>query len=244
MEHYFITGVSSGIGLNLVNLLLSTKEEVTIHGCSRRNPNIDDSRFHFYDIDLAHTETLYEQANDFFSGVSGLIKKIVLVNNAGSLGHTVFVGHQHDSHYQQVMSINSLAPMLLSEIFVKQFQKHEAEKIVFNISSGAAQKDIEGWAAYCASKAALDRFTGVCAKEQLHQRLAIQFHSISPGVIDTPMQEEIRKVSIENFPSLDRFVDLHRRGELMPAKEAAKKIMKLLNEASLRNEVYLSLRNF
>ncbi|MDB5273859.1 MAG: short-chain dehydrogenase [Chitinophagaceae bacterium] len=232
------------MGLSLVNLLLSTQRELTIHGCSRHDPNIDDSRFHFYEIDLAHTEKLYEQANDFLRSVSDLTQKIVLVNNAGSLGHTAFVGHQNISHYQRVMSINSLAPMVLSEVFVKQFQDQEAEKVVFNISSGAAQKDMEGWAAYCASKAALDRFTGVCAKEQLHQLLPIHFHSISPGVMDTPMQEEIRKAPIENFPSLNRFVDLYQSGELMLADEAAKKVMKLLNEASIRNVVYLSLRNF
>jgi len=244
VEHYFITGVSSGIGLSLVKALLSEQKELIVHGCSRRNPAIDDSRFHFYEIDLSATEKLYKQVNDFFNYPSGQVNKIVLINNAGSLGHTAFVGHQNVSHYEQVMSINSIAPMVLSEVFVKQFQEQEAEKIVFNISSGAAQKDIEGWAAYCASKAALDRFTAVCAKEQTQQRLPIHFHSISPGVIDTPMQEEIRNTSIKNFPSRDRFVGLHQAGELLAGDEAARKVIKLLNESSLRSEVLLSLRNF
>jgi benzil reductase ((S)-benzoin forming) len=89
--------------------------------------------------------------------------KLILINNAGVLGDIAFTGNQEWIHYQQVLAVNTIAPMILCEAFVKQFQQHAAEKVVFNVSSGAANKDIEGWAAYCASKAALDRFTTVCA---------------------------------------------------------------------------------
>ncbi|MBC7485605.1 MAG: SDR family NAD(P)-dependent oxidoreductase [Cytophagaceae bacterium] len=128
-------------------------------------------------------------------------------------------------------------------MFIKLFQHIEPERIIFNISSGAANKDIEGWAAYCASKLALDRFTTVCAQEQTHKIHPISIHSVSPGVIDTAMQAEIRTASKEQFPSLDHFVGLHRNGELLSADVAAEKIIVLLNRANFRSNSLLSLRN-
>jgi benzil reductase ((S)-benzoin forming) len=243
MEHYFITGVSSGIGLALVKALLNQDQELVIHGCSRRDPAILDPRFCFYALDLSETKQLELSAVDFFKVKPSPGDRIILINNAGMLGNVDFVGHQTAAHYTNVFAVNTLAPILLCEAFVHQFQEADAEKLIFNISSGAASKDIEGWAAYCASKAALDRFTMVCAQEQTHQERPIGLYSISPGVIDTAMQAEIRGVAKERFPALERFVNLHRDGDLMDAQDAAEKILLLLNSSHLRHSTWLTLRD-
>lgn len=243
MNQYFITGVSSGIGLALVKQLLSQQEELTIHGCSRRDPGIVDPRFHFYNMDLSEAASLEKYASHFFELERLDFNRILLINNAGMLGDIAFVGEQEPGHYISTFTVNVIAPMIFNEAFVKQFQHAETEKIIFNISSGAANKDIEGWAAYCASKAALDRFTTVCAQEQTHKAQPIGIYSVSPGVIDTPMQSEIRAASREQFPSLDRFIELHEKGELLSAEIAADRIIRLLNRGDLRSNSLLSLRN-
>ncbi|MDB5256891.1 MAG: short-chain dehydrogenase [Chitinophagaceae bacterium] len=243
MDHYFITGVSSGIGLALVKELLSQEQELSIHGCSRRDPSIGDPRFHFYKIDLSDSSGLEKKATDFFKLQAGLFNRLILINNAGMLGDVAFVGEQQAEHYIATFTVNALAPIIFSEVFIKQFQNTDTEKLIFNISSGAASKDIEGWAAYCASKSALDRFTTVCAQEQIHKTHPIGVYSISPGVIDTAMQAEIRTASKEKFPSLDRFLALHQNGELLSAEATAGKILSLVNRADLRHNTLLSLRN-
>lgn len=243
MDHYFITGVSSGIGLALVNELLSAPGDLMIHGCSRRKPPIEDQRFRFYTGDLSDLAALEKQSPNFFNVKTNPNDKYMLINNAGMLGSVAFVGNQEAAHYVNTFTVNTLAPILLAEKFIRQFQELPGEKLIFNISSGAAAKDIEGWAAYCASKSALDRFTTVCAQEQAHKQHPVEVYSISPGVIDTAMQAEIRTASKAQFPSLDRFLNLHREGELLPAKEAAQKIIWLLNRPDLRTSTLLSLRN-
>ena len=243
MNQYFITGVSSGIGLALVKQLLLQQEELTIHGCSRRDPGIDDPRFHFYHIDLSEIELLEKNASRFFKVEPWDFKRVVLINNAGMLGDVAFVGEQQPEHYLATFAVNTLAPIIFSEVFIKLFQHTEPEKIIFNISSGAASKDIEGWAAYCASKAALDRFTTVCAQEQTHKARPVNIHSISPGMIDTGMQAKIRTASREQFPSIDRFIACHQNGELLSPDVAADKIILLLNQRELRENPLLSLRN-
>ncbi|MDF2456501.1 MAG: short-chain dehydrogenase [Cytophagaceae bacterium] len=243
MNQYFITGVSSGIGLALVKELLAQGGELTIHGCSRRDPGINDPRFHFYPIDLSNTNELEQKAHDFFTVEPWDFKRLVLVNNAGILGEVAFIGEQQAKHYISTFTVNALAPVIFSEVFIKLFQYTDPERIIFNISSGAANKDMEGWAAYCASKAALDRFTSVCAQEQTHKETPIEVYSISPGVIDTAMQAEIRSASKDKFPALDRFLTLHQDGELLPADDAARKLILLLNKPDLRKQPLLSLRN-
>ncbi len=244
MDQYFVTGVSSGIGLALVNELLSSPaSELIINGYSRRDPGIQDSRFHFHALDLSDLAQVEKRASDFFKVKANKTDRLILINNAGMLGHVAFIGEQQANHYAATFAVNTLAPIVLCEAFVKEFQELEAEKIIFNISSGAANKDIEGWAAYCASKSALDRFTTVCAQEQTHKKQPIQAYSVSPGVIDTAMQAEIRRASKEKFPALDRFLSLHQDGELLPATAAARKLILLLNNPDLRKQPLLSLRN-
>jgi benzil reductase ((S)-benzoin forming) len=72
-----------------------------------------------------------------------------------------------------------------------------------NISSGAATKAYEGWAAYCASKAAVDQLTRVVALEEARHDLSA--YSLSPGIVDTDMQTAIRGADPASFPERDRF---------------------------------------
>lgn len=243
MEHYFITGVSSGIGLALVQELLAHKDKIKVYGLARRDPGLKDHRFHFFPCDLTEVDSLYEKATNIFNVSPQDNDRLVLINNAGTLGEVAFIGQQSASHYAHTFAVNAVSPMIMCDAFIQQFQSFEGEKIIFNISSGAASKDIEGWAAYCASKAALDRFTTVCVKEQTHAHNQVHIHSVSPGVVDTAMQYEIRNSSEEKFPSLSRFVELHRNGELIPPSLAAKKLIYLLDTPSLRVQTFLSLRD-
>ena len=62
--------------------------------------------------------------------------------------------------------------------------------VLVNMSSGAATKPYEGWAAYCASKAAVDQMTRVVALEEARHDLFA--YAVAPGLVDTDMQTAIR----------------------------------------------------
>ena len=80
--------------------------------------------------------------------------------------------------------------------------------MLVNITSGAATKPYEGWAAYCASKAAVDHATRVVAAEEAEAGL--RAHAVAPGVVDTDMQAAIRATPADRFPEVERFVQLKR----------------------------------
>ena len=75
--------------------------------------------------------------------------------------------------------------------------------VLVNISSGAATKPYVGWAAYCASKAAVDQLTRVVALEEARHGLAA--YAVSPGLVDTDMQVAIRAADEARSPKRERF---------------------------------------
>ena len=82
--------------------------------------------------------------------------------------------------------------------------------MLINISSGAAWQGYAGWAAYCASKAGVDRLTEVVHLEE--RAAGLRAYAVAPGVVDTHMQELIRGSALEDFPEVERFRELKRSG--------------------------------
>ncbi len=72
---------------------------------------------------------------------------------------------------------------------------------VVNISSGAATGVLEGWTAYCASKAAVLSLTRGAHLEYGARGLHVV--GLSPGTVATPMQVEIRASGLNRVSRLD-----------------------------------------
>ncbi len=72
---------------------------------------------------------------------------------------------------------------------------------IINISSGAAHGPVEGWSAYCSSKAAVYMLTRAADKEARDKGLRIL--GLSPGTVATQMQREIKASGINPVSQLD-----------------------------------------
>jgi NAD(P)-dependent dehydrogenase (short-subunit alcohol dehydrogenase family) len=72
---------------------------------------------------------------------------------------------------------------------------------IVNISSGAATSVLEGWSAYCASKAAVLMLTR--AVHQEYGGRGIRCLGLSPGTVATDMQRAIRRSGINPVSRLD-----------------------------------------
>lgn len=151
-------------------------------------------------------------------------RRWVLVNNAGLLGP---VGSRYGAtDIAPLLQVNLGAPMLLARCFVDSLAEVAAPKQVINVSSGAATRVIEGWSLYCASKAGLDHFGRCLAAEQQHATHPVDVVNLSPGVIDTGMQAQIRAADAAGFPDHERFVALHAHGALASADAVAAAILR------------------
>jgi benzil reductase ((S)-benzoin forming) len=225
----YVTGVSRGLGKAIALKFLQEGYPVTGLG---RSSDIHHENYTFQACDLSVSSDL---ENIQFDAES---EEIILINNAGQIGHLQRSSDQTEPDFEEVLRVNTLAPMYLSWACLNQAKG--AVKIA-NISSGAATRAIPGWAAYCASKAALDRFSETLQLEETEKGRDVCIWSVAPGVIDTAMQEKIRAASPTNFSSLETFLDLKKNDELTSPEAAADKLFRLIVHAEI-NRVVCSLR--
>ena len=227
-----ITGSSKGIGKELSLLLL--EKGYTVFGYSRTN-SIRHKNFHFNQIDLSSIQNL-ESIN--FPKVDE-DEHVCLINNAGEIGEIDKFGNKKTNDIINEFNLNTVAPSILSNSFIRSFKDQSNHPIIINISSGAALRPIESWGTYCQSKAALDMLTKIINQE--HN--SIKAYSIYPGVVDTEMQKKIRDTDIEKFALKDVFVEYFRNNELVDPKIISKKIYHILSNLDLFEDNMISLRD-
>lgn len=234
-----ITGHTKGLGKAIFDQFLS-RENFQIMAISRSGLGLKNSRLTEIPLDLGDLPKLEANLPGIFP--QGDFKKVILINNAGWIGEVKPVGKLTPKGIQRAMNLNLLAPMILCEGFVKAYSELQAEKLICNISSGAAHKPLSGWAEYCSSKAGLAMFSQVAA-EDLSEN-GFRFFSLAPGIVDTEMQADIRKAEESDFPSLHRFTKYKSEGQLSSADQVAEKVFYLLDHSDLFTEVIQDVRNF
>ena len=227
-----ITGSSKGIGKELSLLLL--EKGYTVFGYSRTN-SIRHKNFHFNQIDLSSIQNL-ESIN---LPKLDEDEHVCLINNAGEIGEIDKFGNKKTNDIINEFNLNTVAPSILSNSFIRSYQDKSNHPIIINISSGAALRPIESWGTYCQSKAALDMLTKIINQE--HN--SIKAYSIYPGVVDTEMQKKIRDTDIEKFALKDVFVEYFRNNELVDPKIISKKIYHILSNLNLFEDNMISLRD-
>jgi benzil reductase ((S)-benzoin forming) len=227
-----ITGSSKGIGRELSLLLL--QKGYTVFGYSRTN-SIKHKDFNFNQIDLT-------QVNNLESIRFPQVKKdehICLINNAGDIGEIEKFGNKKTNDIINEFNINTVAPSVLCNTFIKNYQNQSNHAVIMNISSGAALRPIESWGTYCQSKAAIDMLTKIINEEHPY----IKAYSIYPGVVDTEMQRKIRDTDIEKFALKDIFVEYFNNKELVDPKIISQKIYHILSNLDLFKDNMVSLRD-
>ncbi len=243
---YFITGTSSGIGYALTNHILSTENDVLVEGISRTQ-TIHHQNYKHHTFDLSEIDNLI----GFFGKlhlekrIKSKIDKVVLINNAGTLGEVGYVGKIASEEIIKTMNINTIAPFVLMNEFLRTFDTDtfgNIEKVIINISSGASQRPIDGWASYCASKAGLNLFSEVIKEEEQHLNNNTKIFNVSVGVVDTNMQEQIRKSKQNEFSNVEYFKELKATNQLASPKFIAEKIYSIIQSPQDYADIWQKLQ--
>jgi benzil reductase ((S)-benzoin forming) len=219
------------LGLALAKALLARNEHVIGIG---RSTSLEHPNFRFISCDLSRLEDIQ------LLGFPVLEGPVTLINNAGILGEIGRISQLESPDFDTVLTVNTLAPYYLTRALYSRLSEPENFTLV-NISSGAAKRSIPSWAAYCASKAALDRWTENFYLEELELGRALKVYAVAPGVIDTDMQAEIRNVDETVFSAHQNFVALKANDQLYSPEYAAELLLKLL-ENEHEGQVCMDLR--
>ena len=182
-KNIIITGTSSGIGFELVNIF--SKKNHRVLALSRDNSKLRELKLDgvdAIDFDLNHND--YGKINEFLKKDE---KIDILINNAGYLVNKPFKETTLED-FQMVYSTNVFSVAMLIKNTIDFM---ESGSNVLNISSiGGIQGSVKfpGLSAYSSSKGALNILTEMLAEE--YKDRGIHFNSLALGSVQTKMLEK------------------------------------------------------
>lgn len=233
MHYYIITGASRGLGKALAEAVLRLSDTKVI-GVSR-HATIEHERYAHQPLDLSDMLAVQNNLHKVFPQWPDA-ESITLINNAAVLGEIGYLGEHQNEHFEFVFDVNIVAPAMFMNTFLSAYGGLLVPRTILNISSGAAQRAVDGWGAYSASKAALDALSCTAQKEQDLRGNSIRIRSLSPGILDTAMQEHIRTADEHSFSEAARFAGFHQEGRLAEPQGVAGKIIAWLQQPTPADE--------
>lgn len=225
----FITGIGSGLGKALVEEALKRNYEV--FALSRRMPKEFEGKIRFYPCDLKRTEGIYNCMEKLLKGLKEINLAIL---NAGVLGEMKDMHETSLLEIEEVFKVNLWANKVIIDYFIDN--ELEVEQIIA-ISSGAAKNCNRGWNAYSLSKAGLNCLIKLYSWELPKTHLI----ALAPGLVLTPMLEEVTRNDEKKFTSIAR---IKNSPKLLP-EHAARFIFETLPKLKeFESGSFVDLRDF
>lgn len=205
----FITGPSAGIGLGLAQAWLARGGAV--YGISRRRPDLDPAMFHWHRADLSTDLDL----KPVLAELVGEEPLELAVLNAGVAGEIADLRDTDIPAMEAVLQVNLWG---CKRCIDGLLALPRPPRRIVAISSGAAVTGHRGWGGYALSKAALNMLIQLYAAECPD----VHFSALAPGLVETDMQDHLRRTSPERSPVLARLhqaqgtADMPRPAEVAP----------------------------
>lgn len=219
-----VTGASAGVGAATASILGKSGARLVL--VARNNERLQKMSSILEDSGIENLAISMDVVN------SDLCKELVsrtltrfgridgLVNNAALATPLAYIENADEKAWKYSIEVNLLAPFYLAKFSLKELKKTKGR--IVNVSSGAADMIIESGSSYCASKAALNRFTAVLAAEEPE----ITAVAVRPGVVDTEMQTFMRKEGPKVMPPQTAafYRNIKEKGMLEPPEVPARSI--------------------
>ena len=153
----------------------------------------------------------------------------VLVNNAGVHFPGVKLGDMPAEEWERILRVNLSGPFHLVRAVLPHMRSRGSGHII-NLSSNVTQRMPANYGAYAVSKAGLEAFTRILAKEEGPN--GIRVNAVAPGPISTEMlQESLDAMGPERAGAFIKSVPLGRVGQ---PEEIARVVAFLVPPAKVR----------
>jgi 3-oxoacyl-[acyl-carrier protein] reductase len=184
-----VTGASRGIGAALVAHFLAAGD--TVFGCGRSAQETPgDPRYTHYAVDVADHQAVREMFADVRRRAGGLD---VLVNNAG-IARMNLVALTPPEDARHIVDTNVLGVFNCTHQAIRLMRHSPAGRIV-NVTTVAVPLRLEGEAVYAASKAAVESFTRITAREV--GTMGITCNAVGPSPIRTDLIAKVPAAKLD-----------------------------------------------
>ncbi len=188
-----VTGAGRGMGEEVAKKLAACRAHVIINDVDEKMMEKvaeEIKKFNVkitgYIVDVGDYSQVEEMVNEVFSNYKSID---ILVNNAGILRRRSSIEEIEDAEWDLVMRVNVKGVFNCSKAVLKYMKKQRSGKIVNTASSAGRSTSELGGAHYTTSKAAVLGLTRHLAREAAPYNINV--NSICPGLIDTPMVQEM-----------------------------------------------------
>lgn len=226
-----ITGGGTGIGKATARLFAEEGANVVITG--RTEETLDETAG---ELRSAGSEASYEVCDvsvesDCIKTIDNLVAKYgridILFNNAG----VCYLANTHETStdmWDETFDINVKGVYLMSKHTLPHMIRMGEGSIVNNSSILGLKASPAGFAAYSASKGAVNQLTKSMALEYADK--GIRINAICPGTIYTPMMDKLFEEWGDWDSGVKRYVSVHPIGRLAQPEEIAHAVLYLCDD--------------
>lgn len=206
-----ITGAGSGIGLQLSKTLLLNELSIQVIAIGRRGNRLSQLQELFpkkvltIEADLASPEGRKEVISTLskYSHIDYLVHAAATIHPLNSIKNVKL------DDWRQSQQINVEAPFFLTQLLLSKFNN---SRVLF-ITSETIIHPVSSASSYCVSKAG-QQMVYECFKTEFPVN-QVAFGLVSPGMVDTPMQEQIRQADPNELPMIETISQLFKENKLL-----------------------------
>jgi benzil reductase ((S)-benzoin forming) len=245
-----VTGVSRGLGFGIAKHLLQSGYSVVGFGLS---DNADLKKvalqfgmsYDFHELDFLDLPLLESLMKKVFATISAAApESVTLINNAAIVTPIGQLKDLDSIKIQEGMTVNLIAPILLSKVFMASFEKSPGRKRIIHISSGAVVRTLPGSNVYCIAKAGLEMLVKAIDSESQYLASPVESIAFRPGLVDTDMQTSLRKYSPKELPIVDMYLGFKEQNLLRHPDAVAKILTDKLIDAKVESGRIYSIDEF
>jgi NAD(P)-dependent dehydrogenase (short-subunit alcohol dehydrogenase family) len=181
-----ITGATSGIGMATAKKLSKSKKLIL---AGRNQKKLEELKQELgenhllFCCDLNEVELIGDRLSSFLKLCDYRVDKLV---HCAGMNHALSAKSLNASNIDALMRVNFYSVVEIVKVLIKRSVNQSTLKNVLLISSISAIRGFKAKAAYSASKAALNAYMRVLAKELAPH---VSVNSILPGAMKTPMTQ-------------------------------------------------------
>jgi len=190
-----ITGGASGIGAGIVRMFSQLGARVVIADVDvekaqalARQLQGEGREALVVEVDVSKAEQVQAMVEKTVAAFGGID---ILVNSAG-VGTLSSIVDMLEEEWDWIINVNLKGTFLCTQAVARWMIEHGRRGKIINLSSINEQVPLAGEAHYCASKGGVMMFTRAAALELAPY--GIHVNAIAPGMIETPLTEEITQI--------------------------------------------------